>query len=91
MIRSLTYEAEIKKYLESDRFIQAVLDNKTLDMGDQSRFKTEIVLDAQLITRHFLNTEVDVDAMLVVCRTDWLKMKIFALELTMSCFCPIPW
>lgn len=64
--RSLPYEREITKYLESDRFINAVLDNKTLDMGNQSRFKTEIVLDAQLITRHFLDTEVDLDAMLVV-------------------------
>ncbi|XP_045209912.2 zinc transporter 9-like [Mercenaria mercenaria] len=63
--KALPYEAEIKKYMESDRFINAVLDNKTLDFGDESRFKSEVVLDAKLITKHFLNTEVDMDAMLV--------------------------
>lgn len=69
--KALPYEAEIKKYMESDRFIHAVLDNKTLDFGDESRFKSEVVLDARLITRHFLSTEVDLDAMLV----KWQSVK----------------
>jgi len=56
----------IKKFLENDKFVNAVHDVKTLDMGDQSRFKAEIVLDARLIALEFLQTRLDEQQMLVV-------------------------
>lgn len=64
--RAIPYEDKIIEELEKDRFVHAVWDHKSQDFGDQSRFKSEIVLDAKLMTRHFLDSEVDVDAMLVV-------------------------
>ncbi|XP_052804929.1 zinc transporter 9-like [Mya arenaria] len=63
--QTLPYEREIQRILENDKFVNAVHDVKSLDMGDQSRFKAEVVLDAKLITNDFLQTKLDEQEMLV--------------------------
>ncbi|KAL4228421.1 hypothetical protein ACF0H5_011468 [Mactra antiquata] len=69
--KAIPYEDKIKEELQKDRFVQVVWDPKSQDFGDQSRFKSEVVLDAKLVASHYLDTEVDIDALFV----KWQSVK----------------